>query len=248
MVAEGDEAPSSCRRNPVWSGMATTFDLPNPTNGTTYAYRVCAEDAAGNLSRGETGSARPAPEYDAPVGSILVNGGDPWTNLRDVTVSATATDLSGVTAVCLSTRETCTRWVDFADTLAFRLSSRTGEQTVYATFRDAYGNESEAFTTTIGYDASRPTNGVVLGTFDGLESVDLTWANFDDEGSGIVEYWVFAQPSTLPADCDGVPDLVTPETSTTWSVTSGVDWGFRVCAVDALGQVSSGGRRLVSAP
>jgi hypothetical protein len=40
-------------------GTATSYTHTGLINGTTYYYRVCASDAAGNMSTGATASARP---------------------------------------------------------------------------------------------------------------------------------------------------------------------------------------------
>jgi PKD repeat protein len=49
------------------NGAATSYTQTGLTNGTTYYYRVCAMDAAGNVSTGVTASATPAGTNQAPV-------------------------------------------------------------------------------------------------------------------------------------------------------------------------------------
>ncbi len=50
----------------LYSGALTTFSHIGLTNGTTYYYRVCATDNAGNLSAGATASATPSAGNTAP--------------------------------------------------------------------------------------------------------------------------------------------------------------------------------------
>jgi len=52
--------PSSCSSGTVlYTGPETSYPHTGLTNGTTYGYRVCAIDKAGNTSSGATASARP---------------------------------------------------------------------------------------------------------------------------------------------------------------------------------------------
>ena len=53
-------APSSCTNGTLlYSGPNTSFPHTGLTNGTTYGYRVCAKDGAGNTSTGATRTAKP---------------------------------------------------------------------------------------------------------------------------------------------------------------------------------------------
>jgi len=56
-------APSSCTSGtavPGYDGTSTTYTHTGLINGTTYGYRVCAIDMAGNTSSGATATAKPA--------------------------------------------------------------------------------------------------------------------------------------------------------------------------------------------
>jgi YD repeat-containing protein len=55
-------APRSCSRGTtIYTGSDTSYPHTGLINGTTYGYRVCAIDKAGNMSLGATTSARPVP-------------------------------------------------------------------------------------------------------------------------------------------------------------------------------------------
>lgn len=60
LVYDTTSTPSNCLSGTVlYSGMGTSFDHTNILNGTTYYYRLCATDTAGNVSPGVTGNALP---------------------------------------------------------------------------------------------------------------------------------------------------------------------------------------------
>src|SRR5439155_21658268 len=46
--------PASCTGTPLFSGSQTSFTHSSLTNGTTYFYRLCATDNAGNRSEEHT--------------------------------------------------------------------------------------------------------------------------------------------------------------------------------------------------
>ena len=55
-------APFSCSSGtPLYTGSDMTYPHTGLINGTTYGYRVCAIDKAGNMSTGATATARPVP-------------------------------------------------------------------------------------------------------------------------------------------------------------------------------------------
>ncbi len=95
LVYDTVSTPTDCSSGMVlYSGMDTSFDHTNILNGTTYSYRLCATDTAGNVSAGVTGSALP---YVASNGISLtsddidfdgierLDGGDDDNNLDETT-------------------------------------------------------------------------------------------------------------------------------------------------------------------
>lgn len=210
------------------------------TNGTTYAWRVCAVDVAGNVSTGTTGTAMPTPEMVAPTpGSIVVAGGAAWARTSTVIVEASATDASGVASMCLSTSATCTRWVPYAASSSFALGTVAGARTVYAWFRDPYGNAtSTPVTDTIGFDGTAPTNPVVTAVARS-GGVDLSFTAATDATSGVAGYRLaWGSGSSAPPCTAGVDiDAASPRTA---SITSTTLVRYRLCALDVAGNVSAG--------
>ena len=64
LVYSTTSTPSSCSSGtPIYSGTGTSYTHTGLTNGTTYYYRVCATDTAGNVSSGATANATPTVTY-----------------------------------------------------------------------------------------------------------------------------------------------------------------------------------------
>lgn len=244
VFATGATPPASCTAGTVASSNATSpFVHTGLVNGTQYSYRVCAVDAAGNVANGMTGTAQPRPESLGPVGTITLNAGAPWTNAATVTATLSATDASAVTQVCVSTTSTCSVWVPWAATVRVALPATTGQKTVFAWFQDVWGNLSSAVATaTIGLDLTVPTQPALTGVA-ASKSVVLSWASATDVGSGVVGYrLVTAAGTTPPATCATGTVLSTDSrlTFTQTGLTGAASYAYRLCSVDAAGNVSAG--------
>jgi subtilisin family serine protease len=240
----GTTGPTNCNGATVWVGSSSPAVLPGLTNGTTYTWRVCAEDVAGVRSTGVTATSRPAPEFTPPTGTIVLNNGDAWTRTATVTATLSATDASGVTHACLSSTATCSSWFPYTTSRAFTLTGTSGTKTVNAFFKDTYGNVSVAVADTIGLDTTLPTNGTVTATA-GAQQVGLSWSGFADAHSGLASYLVVqATGATAPSNCNGVPVWSGSGTSATVAgLAGGTTYAFRVCAVDVAGNKSAGATR-----
>jgi subtilisin family serine protease len=238
----GTSNPSSCSAGTVgYTGTGTSATLTGLTDGTTYYVRVCGVDNVGNTGTGATGSVIPAPEYTAPTGTIVLNSGDSWTRSRTVTAALSATDDTAVSSMCLSTSSSCTSYVTYATSRSVTLGSTAGTQTVYAYFKDSYGNVSVASTDTIGYDASGPSGGTLSATA-GSGSVALSWSGITDSVSGIASYKVMYNAGTAPTSCStGTEAYIGTSTAVTVSgLATGTSYGFRVCGIDNAGNTGSG--------
>jgi hypothetical protein len=215
------------------------------TNGTTYGYRVCAVDVAGNVSLGALVTGRPSADRDAPVGTITLAEGAEWTNATSVSVALEADDESVVTEMCVGLSTTCA-WVPFVSPLSLSLGSGDGMKTVYARFRDEWGNESEAVTGQIGRDRVAPSGGTLTGT-PGVGRVELAWSGFSDARSGVGSYRVVAAAgSSAPANCLSGESLYEGVDSSLVVSRAPGTWSFRACAVDAAGNLSAGVTRRVT--
>jgi subtilisin family serine protease len=245
LVFAPDAPPASCAAGTeLYAGAATSFTHAGLVNGQRYGYRVCAIDRAGNVSAGATTTAQPPSEYDAPAGAVTIQAGAAVTRATAVTLSISATDATGVAAMCVSNAATCTAWKPFATSLPWTLAAgAAGTRTVSVWFRDAWGNASAApATDTILLDATAPTSGAVSAA-GGDGQVALSWSGFGDGHSGVAGYRVAYQAGAAPATC-AAGTLAWQGLGGSFTVTglsNGTTYGFRVCAVDGAGNVSTGG-------
>jgi Fibronectin type III domain len=241
----GTTAPSSCATGTVlYSGSDTSATVTGLTNGTTYAIRICATDAAGNSSTGALTSGRPAPEYDPPTdGSVLINSDATYTNKAAVTLTLSATDPSGVGGLCVSNSSTCSSWATYATSKRWSLSSGEGTKTVRVWYRDSYNNATlAAVSDTIIYDVTRPSNGTVTAS-PSSGQVELSWTGFADGRSGLASYKVVSKVGTVaPTSCStGTVVYAGTDTAVTHTgLTDGTTYSYRVCAIDNAGNVSTG--------
>ncbi|MES2642734.1 MAG: S8 family serine peptidase [Myxococcota bacterium] len=243
LVVFGTSAPASgCTSGTVgYSGTAASATLSGLTNGETYHVRVCALDRAGNTSTGTTTTVRPAPEYTVPTGTITLNGGAAWSTSRSVTATLAASDDTGVASMCLSNTTTCSSWVTYGTSASWTLGATAGTQTVYAWFKDRYGNVSTTRSDTLGYDATAPSDGrvTVAGTTRGLS---LSWSGYTDRTSRLASYKVVYAAGSAPISCSSgtVAYAGTARRTSLTGLAARTTYGVRVCAVDTAGNVSVG--------
>ncbi|MGC4119667.1 MAG: S8 family serine peptidase [Myxococcales bacterium] len=235
-------APSSCAAGAVaYAGPATSFTHQGLTNGSTYAYRLCMVDSAGNVGAGPTASARPAPEYQPPSGSVVINGGAPYTKSASVVLTLAASDASGVTSMCVSNSTTCAAWVSYAASYPWKLATTNGTRTVYVAFRDSFGNTSQAVTGTIVLDTVAPKAGTFTAT-PGNAQVRLDWSAATDALSGFAGYQVRFAAGSAPASCTAGSLLYSGTANGTVhsGLTNGQSYGYRLCTLDVAGNVGLG--------
>ena len=132
-----------------------------------------------------------------PEGAVLIDGGDPFTAVRDVTVTLQATDLHGVTEMLVSARQdfSDTVWIPFATVITVTLSAGDGPKTVYARFKDGNGLASAAVDDTILLDTQAPVGTVEIDGGAGYTNstvVHLTMNATDP--SGVADYMVSERP------------------------------------------------------
>ncbi|MCE9571950.1 MAG: S8 family serine peptidase [Deltaproteobacteria bacterium] len=240
--------PATCGGTLLYSGTGAAFTHTGLVNGTTYQYRICALDNAGNLSAGIVALGTARPESNPPVGTIALNGGASSTRTLALALTLTATDDTRVATMCLSEATTCTAFVAYAATATFTLPAGDGVRTVRAWFRDPWGNTSSPVIATIKVDTVLPTNGAVVATY-GNAQASLTWSGFADAGTGVASYRVVVAPTTAPANCAGTTIYSgTALAFTHTGLTNGAAYAYRVCAVDGAGNVSAGAVSAVVTP
>jgi subtilisin family serine protease len=248
LVVAANTPPASCAAGtPIYSGTATTYTHVGLVNGNVYGYHVCPLDLAGNAGNGTTASARPAPEYDAPRGSLIINGGAALTASTAATLTLTATDASGTAAMCIANATTCTTWIAFASSKPWTLAATNGATTVNVWFRDIYGNTSATpVSATIKVDTTQPTMGALSATA-GAGQVALSWTAATD-ASGIDSYKLVWQAGTVaPSSCTaGGVAYSGPALMFTHSGRSAGNYSYRLCAIDRAGNVAPGVSRSVT--
>ncbi len=229
----------------LYEGTATSFSVTGFSALERLSLRVCARDLAGNWSQGRPLRVQPTGDPDAPVvRRFVINADAAFVRDREITLSSVVDDASGVTQVCLSESATaaegCSPWRDYAPEMSFELSGGAGPKTLRAWFRDPHGNTSAVAADSTTFDRIDPENGAVQAEVQ-QNSVQLGWSGFEDALAGVVSYVVVRGEDVAPDDCaSGVEvgrgmmnQLLVPDLPP-------MRYGFRVCAIDAAGNVSSG--------
>jgi subtilisin family serine protease len=247
VVSAPAAAPSCTSGTLVYNGPLLTFTHTGLTNGNVYAYRLCPVDSANNIGAGSTATARPAPEFTPPTGSITINGGGPLTNKVSVTLTLSASDPSGVSGMCISNSTTCTAWLPFTNTKIWSLATANGPTKVYAWFKDKYENVSAApMVASVTVDAAPPTGGIFNGV-GGSKQVTLSWTAATDP-SGIDSYkLVFAPGKAAPSTCtQGLVAYSGPSlTFVHTNLLANTNYSYRLCAFDKAGNATLGLTRTV---
>ncbi|MEW6419855.1 MAG: pre-peptidase C-terminal domain-containing protein [Nitrospirota bacterium] len=182
-------------------------------------------------------------DTNPPTGSIIINGGAEATKSKSVILTLTASDDSGGTIqMCISNSNSCSSWTTFASTKSWSLSYKSGTKTVYAWFKDKWGNKNSIpYSDTIILDTTPPTNGTVTATPRNTQ-VTLNWRGFSDAHSGIASYKVVYSTSSTPFSCSYGSQIYngSDTTYTHTGLTNGKNYYYRVCAIDKTGNMSSG--------
>ncbi|MBT9557931.1 MAG: S8 family serine peptidase [Myxococcales bacterium] len=241
-VVSGATSPASCAVGTVvFAGSGSSTTHSGLKNGTEYGYRICAIDAVGNMSAGVAVKGRPAPEYDGPVGSVVIAGGAAMVAKPAVTLALSATDASAVKTMCVSNTAVCTSFVTYATSLAWTLASGSGPKTVSVWFKDEFGNVSSPTSAATVVDMTPPTNAKMTVT-PGSKSVTLSWQPSVDVHAGVASYKLVYAPTSPPLNCTtgnvvySGPDLAVVHTG----LAAGTVAGYRLCATDGMGNVSGG--------
>ncbi len=151
--------------------------------GTTYYYRIVAENSAGTSYGDEvaftTVDIKPfiSTDITSPVGSIIINNGDNFTNSTTVTLNLLAKDNVGITGYYLSSNPVPPSaydpgWISAAPVLnyqqdvSFVVSNADGSNMVYVWYKDAAGNISDKAYDSIIVDETPPTIAITDPTSD----------------------------------------------------------------------------------
>ncbi|UCD92247.1 MAG: Ig-like domain-containing protein [Methanobacteriota archaeon] len=125
-----------------------------------------------------------------PVGSIVVNSGDEWTNSGSVTLTLTYSDLaSGVDQVRFSNDGVWDTeiWEAPSPTRAWTLEVGDGMKVVFFQVRDIVGLESVTYFDFIGLDTAPPTGSIVINNGDSWTSTTSVTLSlmYSDTMSGV---------------------------------------------------------------
>lgn len=117
------------------SSTDNTYIDDNLVNNRLYFYQVSAVDSA------ERSGSRSAIAWGAPnLFAVSINGGDSLTNNREVTLNLVAPADCQHMMISNSNDFAASQWESFAASRSWMLTADAGDKTVYAMFRDAYGN------------------------------------------------------------------------------------------------------------
>jgi hypothetical protein len=124
------------------------------------------------------------------------------------------------------------------------LTAGAGTKNVNVWFKDAWGNTTPTpYSASIVLDITAPANGTITAT-PGNHQVTLNWDGFTDSGSGIGSYVVKYAAGSVPATCTAgtaVPGYDgSSKTCTHTLINNGMTYGYRVCAIDNAGNMSTG--------
>jgi len=147
----------------------------------SYAFTLSSGDGAKTVYvkyrdfanyEGSVLSAATTLDTGAPTGTVSINGGTVLTNSQNATLTLSATDATtSVTQMMFSESATFTgaSWGAYATSKVFTLSTGDVLKTVYVKYKDAAGNESEAYSSTITLDTTIPTIKITdLGLIDNV--------------------------------------------------------------------------------
>lgn len=129
-----------------------------------------------------------------PTGTIVINGGDAFTNNATVSLGLTADDGPGIGVADMRFSNdgvSWSTWEPFQLVSTWNLATPgDGIKSVRVQFRDALGNASDSFTDTIFYDTTAPVGTLLVNGSDNFTSSLLVTLNItgnDQGGSGVAE-------------------------------------------------------------
>jgi hypothetical protein len=155
------------RFTPVFAGGKTAWLVIPTDDPVTPVVRVNLSGIAGATVIDQT----------PPEGSVTINNGASITKSRQVTLSLTAHDASGVAQVCVSNSNICSDWQTFSSTKEWTLPESDSAYTVYVWFRDSVGNAGAVpMTDDIVLDTTPPvvTPSIPGGVYNSSQTITLT--------------------------------------------------------------------------
>lgn len=244
---------AECTTGFVAYASTSSFDL-EAADGSKTVY-VWLKDQAGNTMA--------APATDSitldtkgPSGTVAINSGATLTTSRTVMAKFSAV---GATQMCYTTNgaDPATAcggaWRNYVSSLAIYLSAPEGPQTIRVAYRNAWSVVGPVASATIMYDITAPVDPVSFSITPSDVTADMRWdpTTAADPASGVARFIVtYRQGTTLPPVKCTIPKKyvlsasVAPGATTSSVVITGLKakkaYRFRLCTVDAAGNVSNG--------
>ena len=165
-----------------WEPYGTTHTATLGTGEGTTMRSAQFRDNAGNVS--STVSGRVWRDFTVPTGSIVIDGGAPMTNDRNVTLDFTASDnVSGVAFLRITTDGVSwTPWLAYTARIGSYLAFPDALNTISVQFRDGAGNVSATYSDSIVADATGPSGSIAIdggAAYTGSSLVTLTLSASD---------------------------------------------------------------------
>jgi hypothetical protein len=216
---------------------AISSPLPDASD---WYFHVRAKDNAGNLASGTYHAGPFKIDTALPEGSIIINGGDAWTNSNAVTLSLIYTDvLSGVDKVRYSNDGVWDSepWEDPAPSKSWILDGADGTKTVSYQIRDNVGN---TYTTSddIIWDTTEPSAPVISSSTHPDENnwynnsnPSFTWTTPSDSSEIAGYSYELDHLGTSTPDTT----IDTPENSKSYTNVADGEWWFHIRARDNAG-------------
>jgi hypothetical protein len=206
-----------------------------------------------------------AADLNPPTGSVsLASSSTGATASPHLTLALAATDISGVSQVCITddpaaTAATCWPWRPYSASQSFTLASSKGASKVLAFFRDANSHTSAGVAANVTVDTTKPKakkRDMELKATPSSSSIALTW-NKDgatDDASSVAGFFVLYRPNYTPNSCksrrkrtkrvDASLGADGTVTATVTGLKPSRQYGFRFCPVDGAGNIGGGVTKL----
>jgi hypothetical protein len=203
----------------AWEPYVTIKPWTLPSGDGAKTVYVEYRDQAGNVSA--PGDDMIVLDTVAPVGTIVIDGGELYAGITEVELTLSADDeTSGISQMRFSDDDaTWTAWEPYETIKPWTLPAGDGVKTVYVQYADLAGNVSPTYNDTIILDTTAPVGAITINDGDpytfvvsvtlslsaGDTGTGVTEMRLSDDGStwGDWETYVTSKPWTL-SDGDGV--------------------------------------------
>ncbi len=142
----------------TWETYSTTKSWTLASGDGAKTIYIKFRDGAGNEST--TYSDTIILDTTKPVGTIVIEGGLKYINKHEVRLTLTLTDTNSADSQMMVSENATfagSSWETFSNTKTFTLSNNDGLKTIYLKLKDAAGNESITYSSSITVDTTLPT-------------------------------------------------------------------------------------------